>query len=100
MKHDILLLLNFFMCSGIAWAAFCRLNAGSKRIRWYERAKYVFLLTATVGSALQGPLFGERPGWADVFLASALFFYLAASLHRWKNGPPEDSLNSVMPGQL
>lgn len=94
MKAEFITLANFALCAGVAWATFCRLNAVSRDVQWYERAKLALLFTAAIGSALQGPLFGERPGVADVLEAAAMFVYLAVSARRWRNGPPPDYFNA------
>lgn len=91
MKYDLLTLLNFAACIGIAWSSFCRLNVSSKRIRALDRLKYVAMMMASSACAFQGPLFGERPGVADVLLAIAVFGYVLMGVRRWHSGPPDSS---------
>lgn len=91
MNYDLLIILNFALCVGVAWASFCRLTVSSKRIRKLYRLKYVALMVTGAACGFQGPLFGERPGVADVLFAGAVFFYVVMSVGRWHSGPPESS---------
>ena len=91
MKYDLLTLLNFAACIGIAWSSFCRLTASSKRVRKLYRLKYVALMVTGAACGLQGPLFGERPGIANVLFAGAVFLYVLMGVNRWHSGPPESS---------
>lgn len=92
MKYDLLLLVNFAACMGVAWAAFCRLNASSKCIRKLDRLKYVAMMVTSTACGFQGPLFGERPGMADALFAVAVFGYVLAGIRRWRSGPPNSSV--------
>lgn len=91
MLNNLLTILNFAACMGVAWASFCRLNASSKRIRVVDRMKYVVMMMASFACAFQGPLFGERAGVADLLLSIAIFGYILTEVRRWHGGPPDSS---------
>ena len=95
MKTDLLIVANFIVCSGIGWASFCRLNASSKAVRFSERLKYTLLMFGATASGMQGPMFGEHPGAAEVVFGLCVFIYVLAGMWRWKNGPPTDVLLSA-----
>lgn len=95
MKADLLIVVNFVVCSGIGWASFCRLNASSAAILFTERLKYTLMMFGATASGMQGPLFGEHPGAAEVVFSLCVLVYILAGMRRWKDGPPADALKAA-----
>lgn len=96
MTTDLVVIANFIACNAIAWASICRLNASSKCVRRSERLKYALMMGAACASALQGPLFGEQAGRTDLVFSTVVVAYLLLGMHRWKAGPPPDTLDTLM----
>lgn len=78
---------------GIFWSCLCRLNAGGTNILRRVRFKHCVLLGGTVAFGLQPLLFRDWPGPGSAIFASAVFIYMLAGMHRWRSGPPADSVS-------
>lgn len=80
---QVLMLINFGVCSGIVLACICRLNTPSCKYDKYKRAKYTLMLTASMASAFQKALFNETPTTAGVIIAIAVLVGLIIHMPRW-----------------
>ena len=96
-SQNLIAVLTFIACAGVGWASFCRLHALNARFRKSERAKYVVMLVAATALGLQGPLFQETAGKADLLVATGMLTYMLLGMWRWKNGPPQDAVTDAMP---
>lgn len=81
-------LANLVLCGGVAFIAFCRLNAMHGGLLIRVRSEYAVYLGAAVVAGFQ-PWWGEWPGWGSLVITGAMLLGLICSSHAWRDGPPE-----------
>jgi hypothetical protein len=94
----LLALLNFVLCSAIAWACVCRIavmSAGTT-LKSY-RAAYAVLLVCASASGLAPILWREWPGPGQLAMSIAALYVIALGVRNWRGGPPDYARSGPVP---
>lgn len=81
--HQLLAVLNWTICLGIAWACICRLNSEICRHFKLARARYTLLIAGALASGLQPVLWGTWPTPGSVIFSGCVLAGMAINVVRW-----------------
>jgi len=92
------LMVNFLICSAIAWSCLCRINLmHGKQTRMVFRLKYSILLTAASVAAFLPALFPTLAPVALAVFGAAVLFQLAGGARAWRGGVPQYAKSDPQP---
>jgi hypothetical protein len=91
--------INAALCIFGIWICICRASVMNKwRTKGAIRAQYV-LWSALLLASATSRLFESPVHWVQLAMSAGIVWFLASGYPAWRNGPPDYTEKSPLPGQ-